>query len=487
LDIIEKRINEKLTVENIAADIYISKFHYMRLFREIVGDSVMDYVIKRKLTLAAKSLLETSASILDIALDYGYDSRDGFSRSFKAFMGVTPAEYRKRGLIPNIITSGKEYRSMDFTKTTDAVIREINEWIFRANDLAKEIRHINSQNSNVFWNGVADQTEVLADGFLEILEKVNTIARKPDEISDGMDIVKAIDDTAFVAHSIAFQIELMEARTKEEYEGISFAGKYRELAWFCVEKAEKITVFFRELLLLVVEDMRKTAGKKIKAAIEKGKAATESVPENLLYIKEEITQLVDELSVMPVESVTTLLLDDSFFKVKLIAITAKLNSDKSGDALFDNMRDFSDVLYDAAGFCATIVKPVEDPPPEKKNIKIMQDIVFMENILLFYAKGELDHLIKIFDKKMDRERTAALRKIKNKISDYIKSALKLEREENAVSEFQEIADRLYEIVADFDRETELLGTQGGAIKIIADEHRKLADKTNQLINEIKGL
>jgi AraC family transcriptional regulator len=108
LEIIEKRISEKLTVENIAADVFISKYHYMRRFREIVGDSVMEYVTKRKIALAAAALLETDTGILDIALDYGYDSRDGFSRSFKAYMGVTPTEYRRRGLAAGSQKSVKE-------------------------------------------------------------------------------------------------------------------------------------------------------------------------------------------------------------------------------------------------------------------------------------------------------------------------------------------------------------------------------------------
>ena len=70
LEMIEKRIAEKLTVENISDSVYFSKYHYQRLFREIVGESVMDYVMKRKLTLAGRELLETNATILDIALKF---------------------------------------------------------------------------------------------------------------------------------------------------------------------------------------------------------------------------------------------------------------------------------------------------------------------------------------------------------------------------------------------------------------------------------
>jgi len=189
LDIIEKRINEKLTVSNIAADIYISKYHYMRLFREIVGDSVMDYINKRKLTLAATALLETNAKILDIALDYGFDSRDVFSRAFKALMGITPAEYRKHGKNVILQPHNKEYTNMKYTKTINAVTVEINEWIILANDIRKQILQYNNNNPSVFMKNVAEQTTVLADNLSALLEKVSCIAHKPDEITSGMDIV----------------------------------------------------------------------------------------------------------------------------------------------------------------------------------------------------------------------------------------------------------------------------------------------------------
>jgi AraC family transcriptional regulator len=76
IEIIENRISEKLTVKNIADSVHFSQYHYGRLFRELIGESVMDYVIKRKLTLAGKELMETNATILDIALKYGYDYSD---------------------------------------------------------------------------------------------------------------------------------------------------------------------------------------------------------------------------------------------------------------------------------------------------------------------------------------------------------------------------------------------------------------------------
>ncbi len=95
LAISEEKIQERLTVEALAASINFSKYHYQHIFHEAVGDTVMGYVTRRKLYLAAEELAGTTDSVLEVALRYGYDSHEGFTRSFKAHTGVTPTEYRK--------------------------------------------------------------------------------------------------------------------------------------------------------------------------------------------------------------------------------------------------------------------------------------------------------------------------------------------------------------------------------------------------------
>ena len=89
LGVIEERIREKLTVKSLADSVHFSQYHYQRLFREAVGDSVMGYVARRRISLAAAELAGTDVSVLEIALKYGYDSHEGFTRSFRAHMGIT--------------------------------------------------------------------------------------------------------------------------------------------------------------------------------------------------------------------------------------------------------------------------------------------------------------------------------------------------------------------------------------------------------------
>lgn len=68
LSIMESRIREKLTPEALANSVYLSRYHYQRMFREAMGESVMRYITRRRLTLAARDLTGASLSILEIAL-----------------------------------------------------------------------------------------------------------------------------------------------------------------------------------------------------------------------------------------------------------------------------------------------------------------------------------------------------------------------------------------------------------------------------------
>ena len=140
LNMIEERIQEKLTVGAIAESIHFSKYHYQRMFREAVGDSVMGYVARRRMSLAAGELAGTDSTGLEIALKYGYDSHEGFTRSFKAYMGVTPTEYRKYRLSTHSRKSGKEKSIMMYSKATDEIIRELNSLVAAAMETAAETR-----------------------------------------------------------------------------------------------------------------------------------------------------------------------------------------------------------------------------------------------------------------------------------------------------------------------------------------------------------
>jgi len=225
----------------------------------------------------------------------------------------------------------------------------------------------------------------------------------------------------------------------------------------------------------------------INDAIEKGNDAAGCIPGNLAYIKDEIIQLVDVLSTTPVELITLQMLDDSFFKMKLLSITAKINIDASDIKLFEKIQAFSDALYAAAVFCGTIIKPVAQLTPRQEKINVMQNIVYMENVLFFYTSGELEYLSREPVGSENRVQKTDFDELKAKINDFKKTAFYAERDENDVSVFKDIASKLNNIVSALHHLADKLGKQGGAIKVIADEQKRLADKTLLLIKEIEGL
>ena len=94
---IEDNITEKLTIENIAKRACISPFYFQKGFAMLCGFTIGEYIRSRRLALAGSELVSTDQKVIDIALKYGFDSPDSFTKSFIRFHGVTPTAVRKGG------------------------------------------------------------------------------------------------------------------------------------------------------------------------------------------------------------------------------------------------------------------------------------------------------------------------------------------------------------------------------------------------------
>lgn len=97
IDFIENHLDGKLELDTVAASVHYSKYHLHRMFTETVGMTIHDYVGRRQLTEAAKLLVFSKKSIIDIALICGYESQQAFTSAFKAMYKMPPAEYRDLG------------------------------------------------------------------------------------------------------------------------------------------------------------------------------------------------------------------------------------------------------------------------------------------------------------------------------------------------------------------------------------------------------
>ena len=95
---IDAHIEEDLSLDKISEELNYSKFYISRTFAEKTGSTIYKYIQKKRLTIAAKKLVETQQPIIDIAYEAHYNSQQAFTLAFGRLYHCTPQTYRKNGL-----------------------------------------------------------------------------------------------------------------------------------------------------------------------------------------------------------------------------------------------------------------------------------------------------------------------------------------------------------------------------------------------------
>ena len=95
---IESHIDNDIALADVSSVTAYSSYHFGRLFYYIADMPLSDYIRKRKLSLAAMKLQSGNDKIIDLAVMYGYDSADSFTRAFVKQHGVTPTTARQSGV-----------------------------------------------------------------------------------------------------------------------------------------------------------------------------------------------------------------------------------------------------------------------------------------------------------------------------------------------------------------------------------------------------
>ncbi len=97
IDYIEDNLDGEMDFNEAAEKACCSLFHFQRMFFAIIGVTPAEYARRRRLTVAARELTSTNAKVIDLALKYGYDSPDSFTRAFRNVHGITPQAARGSG------------------------------------------------------------------------------------------------------------------------------------------------------------------------------------------------------------------------------------------------------------------------------------------------------------------------------------------------------------------------------------------------------
>ena len=102
LEYIDSHLDEQISLESISKRFHFFSYYFHRMFSVIVGKTIAVHIRDRRLSAACKLLFSTDQSVLNIALDSGYNLAQSFTRAFKDVYGVSPTTVMKYGCMTAI-------------------------------------------------------------------------------------------------------------------------------------------------------------------------------------------------------------------------------------------------------------------------------------------------------------------------------------------------------------------------------------------------
>ena len=96
ISFIEDSLRTTISVADMAEVAAYSLYHFCRVFGKFTRHTPYDYLMRRRMTLAAQDVVLTERKIVDIAMDYQFESHEGFTRAFQRIMGAAPTQARRQ-------------------------------------------------------------------------------------------------------------------------------------------------------------------------------------------------------------------------------------------------------------------------------------------------------------------------------------------------------------------------------------------------------
>lgn len=94
-----KHLTDDITMHDVADHVHVSPFYFHKGFQILCGYSVTEYIRNRRLSLAGQELLTKDLTVMELAMKYGYDSPDSFTKAFTRFHGHSPSDVRRRSFV----------------------------------------------------------------------------------------------------------------------------------------------------------------------------------------------------------------------------------------------------------------------------------------------------------------------------------------------------------------------------------------------------
>ncbi|SIQ44943.1 AraC-type DNA-binding protein [Alkalispirochaeta americana] len=127
-DYIVRHLQEPITMRQLATVACYSPYHCARMFRELTGVPPFEYIRRARLTKSALVLRDGDRRILDVALDFVFDSHEGFTRAFSREFGVTPKRYAKKpGPVQLFLPYGVEFQHLYKKRHKESLMEKAQE------------------------------------------------------------------------------------------------------------------------------------------------------------------------------------------------------------------------------------------------------------------------------------------------------------------------------------------------------------------------
>jgi AraC family transcriptional regulator len=224
MEYIEEHLTEDIDYSEISKIACCSEYHFKRMFSFLSGVGLSEYIRRRRLTLAALDLKDKSLRIIDVAVKYGYDSADSFSRAFHSVHGILPSEVKNSNIqlkaYPKMtfqlsIKGGCEmnyrivkkgpFKIVGFKKRVPIIFNGVNPEIAKMTELlTPEIIKKLKALSNIEPTGIISASTNFSEGRMEEegeLDHYIGVATSSDETAE-FDVLKVEDSTWAVFESI---------------------------------------------------------------------------------------------------------------------------------------------------------------------------------------------------------------------------------------------------------------------------------------------
>lgn len=223
LDYIEEHMTGEISLNELAEHCFVSVSGMQKTFSYVLHMSVKEYILRRRFSRAAKDIVETRDSLLDIALKYGYSNAESFTRGFRKVWGITPSEFRKTrrftGHTPRLAVPGK-YTDTEGNIMENRIKFDLTE-LYDVIQARKNNAYVCADMSHLTWINERFGREAGDAALLELMRRV-------EDACDPDDVLLRIGGDEFVVFTMSSDIKHAEKIVRKVSEqndrAISFDG-----------------------------------------------------------------------------------------------------------------------------------------------------------------------------------------------------------------------------------------------------------------------